>query len=108
MVKLDVQTTDEIPTPQQGKTYEITEVSEFKSQVRSFAGLRVAMKDSAGNEVVEAIWTRSPVGPKSKLGSFILVLGKDTAAWVGKRITFIVWATSNRVIQLATPDKKGR
>lgn len=103
-----MQTTDEIPAPQEGKTYEITAVDAFSSQVRGFAGLRVAMKDSAGAEVVEAIWTRSPVGPKSKLGSFIGILGKDTDNWKGKRITFVSWRTSNRIIALAVPERKGK
>lgn len=106
MVKLDVQTVEELPTPQEGRTYEITGAEEFQSQVRGYKGLRLTMKDSAGMEVVESLWLRSPVGAKSKLGSFITVLGKDTDNWKGKAITFIAWKASNRIIQLATPPAK--
>ena len=34
MQKLDIQTTDEIPSAQEGKAYEITGADEFSSQVR--------------------------------------------------------------------------
>ena len=103
MVKLDVQTTDEIPSAEEGKTYKITGAEEFSSQVRSFKGLRVTLKDAKDNEYVEALWLRSPVGPKSKLGAFIAILGKETKNWVGKSITFISWKQGNRLIELAVP-----
>ena len=105
MVKLDVQTTDEIPSAEEGKTYSIEEVDEFASAVRGFRGLRVSLKDNDGNTAVEALWLRSPVGPKSKLGAFIGVLGKETKSWIKKRITFIAWKEGNRVIELASPTK---
>lgn len=108
MVKLDVQTVEEMPEAEEGQTYEITGSEEFVSQVRGYKGLRVSMKDKDGNEVVESLWMRSPVGSRSKLGSFITVLGKDTKLWEGKRITFIAWKASNRVIQLAAPSEEKR
>lgn len=108
MPHLDVQTTDEIPSPKEGMTYEITKVEEFQSQVRSFAGIRVIMKDDKGEEVITALWKRTPIGPKSELGAFITKLGKDTETWIGKRITFISWKPSNRVIELAIPARKGK
>ena len=104
MVKLDVQTTDEIPSAEEGKTYKITDAEEFASAVRGFRGLRVTLKDSEDNEYVEALWLRSPVGPKSKLGAFISILGKETKKWIGKNITFISWKEGNRVIELAVPS----
>ena len=108
-MKLKTDTVDELPEAAEGQTYEITEVEEFTSQIRGYKGLRVSMKDKEGEEVVEALWLRDVAGSRSKLGSFIVVLGKDTDAWIGKSITFISWKPSNRVIQLATPaPKKGK
>lgn len=101
--KLDVQTTDEIPAAEEGKVYDIVSADEFSSAVRSFKGLRVTLKDLKGNEAVEALWLRSPVGPKSKLGSFVVVLGKDTKNWIGKRIRIISWKQGSRQIELAPP-----
>jgi len=101
--KLNIQTTDEIPSAQEGKAYEITGADEFSSQVRSFKGLRVSLKDSKGETAVEALWMRSPVGPKSKIGCFIQLLGKNTDKWIGKRVRFVSWKAGNRVIALETP-----
>ena len=114
MPKLDVQTTDEIPEAEEGKSYKIIEVEEFASQVRGFRGLRVGLEDSEGNTAVEALWLRSPVGPKSKLGAFVTILGKNTSEWEGKQIRIITWKEGNRSIQLEAPStnepvkKKGK
>ena len=106
MVKLDVQTTDEIPEAEEGKVYEITDTEEFASQVRGFRGLRVGLLGPEGENAVESLWLRSPVGPKSKLGSFIAILGKDTKDWVGKRVRIITWKEGNRVVQLESPPQE--
>lgn len=103
MPKLNVQTTDEVPSAEEGKVYEITGADEFSSAVRGFKGLRVQLKDKKGNEAVEALWLRSPVGPKSKLGAFITVLGKNTSEWIGKMVRFVTWKPGNRQIELAPP-----
>lgn len=103
MPKLNVQTTDELPTPEVGKTYHIKEVEQFTSAVRGFKGLRVTMHGRDGKEYVESLWLRDVVGTRSKLGSFISVLGKDTDSWVDKSITFLSWRQGDRNIELATP-----
>lgn len=95
------QLTDEIPGFEAGKTYTVASTEEFSSQVRNFAGLRVVAKDSKGNEVVEALWLRTPVGPKSKLGCFMKLLGKDPLKWVDKKIRVVKWGQGNRVIEFA-------
>jgi len=100
MSELDVKLTSEVPRPEEGKTYTITASEVFQSQVRGFPGIRVAMKDSEGNEVVEVLWRRPVVGPRSKLGSFIEVLGKNPATWTGKKIKFTKWAERDRKIEL--------
>ena len=103
MPVLDVQTTDEIPSAQEGKIYEIIEAEEFRSEVRQYKGLRITLKDQKGEQAIEALWIRTPVGPKSKLGAFITILGKDTKKWIGRRIRFISWKIGNRQIELAPP-----
>ena len=103
MPVLNVQTTDEIPAAEEGKVYTIKTADEFSSAVRSFKGLRVSLEDTKGDIAVEALWLRSPVGIKSKLGAFIHILGKDTKNWIGKRIRFVTWKPGNRKIELAPP-----
>lgn len=105
MVRIKTQTTDEIPSAEEGKSYEITDVDEFSSAVRGFNGLRVNLMGDDEVEAVEALWVRDVVGPKSKLGSFVTLLGKDTRDWIGKRIRFVSWKAGNREIALEPPKE---
>ena len=105
MVRIKTQTTDEIPSAEEGKTYKITDVDQFSSAVRGFNGLRVKMMGQDEVEVVEALWLRDIVGPKSKLGSFVTLLGKDTKEWIGKVITFVSWKAGNRELRLEAPQE---
>lgn len=41
---------------------------------------------------------RDEVGEKSKLGSFITLLGSETDDWLNRVIVFKVWEDKNRVI----------
>jgi len=98
--KLDIEMADEIPGVKEGKTYFITTVEQFTSQVRNYKGLRITLKDTKGNEAVEALWLRSPVGAQSKLGSFMTKLGKDTDTWINRKIKVLKWKTGDREIEV--------
>ena len=100
-MSLDVKTTDEIPAPKEGLTYTVESAEKFQSAVRGFQGLRVVLKDSHGLEVIETLWLREVVGPNSKLGAFIVVLGKNVDKWKGKKVRFVQWSQGKRKIELA-------
>lgn len=100
MPKIQVEIAESLPEPLEGHTYQITEAEPFTSQVRSYKGLRVTMLDEAGNTVVSALWTRDIAGEKSKLGSFIVALGNETDAWIGKKIKFVTWRLGDRKIEV--------
>lgn len=102
MPEIKTTTTDELPEPEAGKVYKIGEVEEFTSAVRGFKGLRVDMKDSKGNTVVASLWLREVVGLKSKLGSFIKALGKNTDNWKGKKVRVVKWGVGNREVELVS------
>ena len=97
---LDTQTTDELPTPQEGGIYLIAKVEVFSSAVQGFKGVRVDLKDNKGKNFVESLWIRPIVGKTSKLGSFIAAMGKEESKWVGKKIRLIKWAARNREIEV--------
>jgi len=101
MPKINVEIAESLPEPIEGHIYTITETELFTSQVRGYKGLRVAMTDQAdGNQVVAALWMREIAGSKSKLGSFISILGDETDAWVGKKIRFVTWRPGDRKIEV--------
>jgi hypothetical protein len=100
MPEINVEIAETLPEPIEGHIYQITETELFTSQVRSYKGLRVSMKDDAdGTEVVSALWMREIAGSKSKLGSFVAALGKNSDAWVGKKIRFVTWRPNDRKIE---------
>ena len=99
-MSLPVKMTDEIPKPVEGQIYKITKAETFNSQVRNYAGVRVELEDKKGNKFLEVLWVREIAGPKSKVGSFIVALGKEPAKWVGKTIRLTSWLEKNRAIQV--------
>jgi len=100
MVKLKTEIAESQPEPKEGTIYTIGECELITTQVRSYKGLRVAMKAEDGTEVVTVLWMRDVAGEKSKLGSFISALGDDTDAWEGKKIRFVAWREGNRKIEV--------
>jgi hypothetical protein len=101
MPKINVEIAETLPEPMEGHIYTITETELFTSQVRGYKGLRVAMTDQeSGNQVVAALWMREIAGSKSKLGSFISVLGDESDSWVGKQIKFVTWRPNDRKIEV--------
>ena len=68
--------------------------------MRQFKGLRVECEDMKGNPFVEVLWTREVVGPNSKLGAFVVALGKDTKNWIGKKIRIVKWSERVREVQV--------
>jgi len=99
MPKVNVEIAESLPEPEEGKTYTIREAEVFTSQVRSYKGIRVSMVAEDNTEVVTALWTRDIAGEKSKLGTFISVLGNDTDKWISKKIKFVSWRPGNRKIE---------
>ena len=101
MPKLKVEIAEAMPEPIEGHIYLMTETELFTSPVRGYKGLRVSMKDVAdGAEVVTVLWMREIAGEKSKLGSFISVLGDESDAWVGKKVKFVTWRPNDRKIEV--------
>jgi hypothetical protein len=101
MPKIKVEIAESLPEPIEGHIYLITETELFTSPVRSYKGLRVSMKDVVdGTEVVAVLWMRDIAGEKSKLGSFVSVLGDESDSWVGKKIKFVTWRPGDRKIEV--------
>lgn len=101
MPKIKTEIAESLPEPIEGHIYQIIEAELFTSQVKSYKGIRVGMKDVAdGSEVVSALWMRDIAGEKSKLGSFISTLGDNTDSWTGKKIKFVTWRPNDRKIEV--------
>ena len=103
MPKINVEIAEQLPEPLEGHTYLIHDAELFTSQVRGYKGLRVPLTDQTDQtEVIAVLWTRDIAGEKSKLGSFISVLGNDTDNWNGKKIKILKWRPGERQIELVT------
>jgi len=100
MPEIKTELVDELPKPTEGQIYTIMSVEVFTSPVRSYKGIRVAMTDRDNKAIGETLWTREVAGEKSKLGSFLKALGKETDAWIGKHIKFVAWSQGNRKIEV--------
>jgi len=87
------------------RPYLISEVESFTSNVQGFVGLRVTLALEGKDVIAIPIWEREVASRKSKLGTFLEVLGDNTDDWKGKNIVFVSWTAKNRQIGVATPEK---
>ena len=81
-----------------------------KTAVQGYSGVRVTLVADSGEEYAEMLWKRGEVGPYSKLGAFIIKLGKNTDTWIGQRIRVVEWKEKRReitVLPQAKPKAKG-
>lgn len=87
--------------------YEITNVEDVQTEVRSYAGIRVELLSPKGHMGSIMLWKRPVVGHASKLGCMIDLLGSNTDRWLHKWLIFRGWEQNNRVVQLtAAPVEK--
>lgn len=84
-----------------GVPYMIVSVEKFISEVRSFAGYRVAIARENEELIAIPLWEAETIGRESKLGAFVYLLGKNTDNWEGRTIEFVNWSSRNRHIKLA-------
>jgi len=105
--ELDIELPELLPEPQEGGKYVIEAAEIIKTIRRGLHGVRVILRDAKGERYATMLWIRSIVGPKSKIGAFIKVLGKNVAKWKGKRILIKSWKPGNREIEVI-PRKKGK
>jgi len=89
-----------------GEAYTIQNVEKFTTPDGRLDGLRVTLEDHQGNKTTTALWLRNRVGQNSKLGAFIMALGKVPKQWLNKRIVFVQWSPRRRFIEVLETKKK--
>ena len=82
------------------KDYVLVDVSPFTSEVQGFNGYRVVLDGGSDDLIAIALWSREVVGRSSKLGSFLVALGRDQEEWTGKIIQFVAWQPKDRLIRV--------
>jgi hypothetical protein len=83
--------------------YMINDVEDVKTEVGAYSGLRVELLDAKGNVGTVMLWKRPVTSPKSKLGSFVNLLGSNTDRWLRKWIIFRGWQQNNRAVERTEP-----
>jgi len=80
--------------------YEINNVEDIKTEVGAYSGFRVGLLSMKGDEGSVMLWKRPITSPRSKLGSFVSLLGSNTDKWLKEWIIFRSWQQNGRVIEL--------
>jgi len=83
--------------------YMINDVEEVVTEVSSYDGHRVELLSAKGDIGSVMLWSRAITSPKSKLGSFVELLGSNTDKWLKKWIIFHGWQQNARLIALCEP-----
>ena len=82
--------------------YVILKVEEFESELNRYEGWRVTLDAGGGEMIAVPLWYGKTVSRESKLGAFLVALGNDYDAWIGKGIKFISWVEKARLIEVVT------
>jgi len=90
-----------------GLVGEIVGAEEIKTAVSGYNGVRCRIKGDDGIEYAEMLWVRAEVGPRSKIGAFLLAFGSDTDLWLHKRVRILKWEAKDRDIE-EVPQKPVR
>ena len=89
-----------------GVAYEVVSCEPFVSDVQGFSGYRLVLQAKEGEPFTIPLWRRDVVGRKSKMGAFLVALGRDMKSWPGRWVEFLLWEPRNReVIEHAPPEK---
>jgi len=100
MTEITVTVAEELDEIIVGKTYKILNEEVVKTPLQGYDGIRITMEDIPTGKVYGTmLWLRPVVGRRSKLGTFMDVLGKNTGKWVGKTIEVVSWSDKNREIK---------
>ena len=96
----------EYPEPKVGIPYRIVKVEEVKMAFGNT--LKISFQNQTDSKDCPSILAayKDEVGKRSKLGSFIKLLGTETDKWIDVVIIFKHWEDKNREIAAAPiPDK---
>jgi len=85
---------------EEGKIYKVVEVQKIDQRVRGFPGYDVILDGGRNTRLSVSLWSKERIGRRSKIGAFVLVLGRNTDDWIGKQIRFIAWQPRKRQIEL--------
>ncbi|MBA7716813.1 hypothetical protein ES703_125891 [subsurface metagenome] len=90
--------------------YEIVDVQQdVVTDVQRFAGCRVELLSAKAQVGSIMLWKRPTVGPLSKLGAFISLLGSNTDHWLHKWIIVRAIGSRNNIFELVSaPAEKGK
>ena len=100
MTKITATIAEELDEIIVGKMYKILSEEIVKTPLQGYDGIRVKVEDIPTGELYGTmLWLRPEVGKRSKLGTFMDVLGNDAAKWVGKTIKVVSWSDKNREIK---------
>lgn len=88
-----------------GVPYMINDVDELTTEVGAYKGFRVELLDAKGNVGSVMLWSRPITSPKSKLGSFVNLLGSNTDEWLQKWIIFHSWQQNARLVEMSSPPE---
>jgi len=80
--------------------YMVNDVEDVKTEVAAYSGFRIELLDTKGNMGTVMLWKRPVTSPKSKLGSFVTLLGSNTDKWLRKWIIFKAWQQNSRLVEL--------
>ncbi|MEM0008003.1 MAG: hypothetical protein QXR89_07055 [Candidatus Bathyarchaeia archaeon] len=107
MSKIDAELIKPLPEPSEGD-YVIEKVERVdQTPLRGLQGWRVTLRNAKdGSLCATMLWKREQVGPNSKLGSFLLALGKDADTWTGKIIRLASWKPRERKVVMVADKVK--
>lgn len=101
MTTLNSELYEDLPDIVTGKIYRVLKAEVITTPKQGYEAVEVELEDvPTGVKHGAMLWIEERLGRKTKAGSFILALGKDTNKWIGKTIEIVSWSDKEREVKL--------
>jgi len=101
MGKIDSEVVNDLPEIEAGKSYRVIGAEVGPTEVKQYNAVAVyCERVPDGVEHNTMLWVQKKVGERTKLGTFLKVLGDDTDKWKGKVFEVVKWGEKDREIKL--------
>jgi len=98
--ELNIETIQVLQEPPLNTVLTIIKAEIIETAMRRLKGVRVMFEDERKEQYATMLWLRDQVGPGSKIGAFIVLLGKNIKTWKGKKIIIREWRAGRRTVEL--------
>lgn len=92
---------ENLPDLVPGKIYKVLKAEVVTTKQQGYNAVELEVEDVPTGELHGTmLWLQERLGSRTKAGTFVVALGKDTKKWLGKTIQVVSWIEKDREVVL--------